>query len=167
MRSPRWHPRALDTTTSDTETAPFVVAGDGGVVVGPEGTDLLLADAYSHHGSDHREYVRHLDVDEAVYVAGETTHTTSCHDEVNGSQCAVERAQRPRGTTTTVRPSPRHCREATVSNRRERVWPRALSGHHLRAVTAWIRGRPPTTLPAVRPRPTVLLGPCRFPRTGT
>lgn len=81
-----------DTTTNDTETLPFVVAGDSGeVVIDPEGADLLLEDSYSHHGSDYREYVRRLDAGEEVYVAGEAVHATSYSGETDGKQYVVER----------------------------------------------------------------------------
>ena len=81
-----------DTQTNVTETIPFVVEGDGGdVVVDPEDADLLLEDSYSQQGSQLREYVRRVDPDEEVYVAGNVVHATSYDGETDGRQYAVKR----------------------------------------------------------------------------
>jgi len=81
-----------ETQTNVTETVPFVVEGDGGdVVVDPEDADLLLEDSYSQRGSQQQEYVRRVDPDEEVYVAGNAVHATSYDGETDGRQYAVER----------------------------------------------------------------------------
>jgi hypothetical protein len=79
------------TVVNDTETVPFVVEGEGGsAVVDPEGATKLLEPSVQKRQGDRRIEVSRLDVDEPVYVAGQSVDASKADVATDGQRRVVK-----------------------------------------------------------------------------